>query len=82
MNKQDLFIRLLKENHITEEEFKFLYQDTKEEKIETGNDCVVKPEISASIFPAGIRNVSSTAGDSLVTVFPAHKTFSVSGNNE
>lgn len=32
MNKQDILIRLLKEEHITNEEFKLLYEDVKQEQ--------------------------------------------------
>lgn len=43
MNKQDILIRLLKDNSITEEEFKLLYEDVKNVVTKSNYDVKIDP---------------------------------------
>ena len=81
MNAQDILIRLLKADHITEEEFKFLY-----DKVTVSNQIQIRPVESTKKSPwPDIRFTPNQKGTEvdlpmIHTSFPTHAELKVTGS--
>lgn len=81
MNAQDILIRLVKADHITEEEFKILY-----EKVSTSNQIQIRPLEPTKKTPwPDIRftpnqKESESSLERIYIPYPAHTDFRVTGS--